>query len=556
MTRTTSTYLLRDEGAWALQHLKLSDSAINAWRGFVEGLLDAFLWAFDNNIDIETHDLNVCGAETRKLANGHKVISLDPCVPGDYNIGASRIYLPGGVAEMGIQERPGFKTLKEQIAEIPKGKDYALIEDDVFSGGTISRIIRMLNEEGITIAKLVVGIQVGRPQLPVKVTPLKEYDPTTIVDLNDCRDFLAGAFNAGLVFHYPDHKRVRAPYILPFVDVSSRASIPHHNALTFSKKVWKLNVTFWSHFPHVKVRDTEFKDIALRYGIDPEENMRNTCLCILRRLEAIPEREYHTVRHKGMIWLDLNGTLITSEEGMLSPAVTVDGLQEAIQRAQNDGWDVGICSDSPHEPLQEWGQRHGINGSILSENGLVLNGAPLTGKRVDAGPVRGAIRHWADVHGIAMHGDRLSPEFNGHQSETMTGIAFGAGRVASVSIFCMKSGKPDATITQELGDFLRKTYKQEYDLDVSPPHGFIAIHTIAPHKAKRKALLPIAWALFKRGRRCIMIGDSINDLCNAPALCPVGIVQGRTEAMERADLVATKSATEGTIELINMIIDS
>ncbi len=549
-------YILRDEGAWALQHLNLGGSKLNAWRGFVAGLKDAISSAFDNQVEMVTHDLNTCGEATRRLASGHPVISLDPCIRGDYNIGASRIYLPGGVVELGIQNRPGFKTLLEQIAEIPKGKNYALIEDDVFSGGTISRIIKMLHDQGIGIAKFVVGIQVGRPQLPVKITALKEYDPTAVVDLNDCRDFLAGAFNSGLVFHYPNHQRVRAPYVFPFVDVSSRASIPHHNALTFSRKVWMLNVTFWSNFPDVRVADTEFGDTAVRYGLDPQESMAETSAHILGRLENIEDREYHTIRHKGVVWLDLNGTLITAEEGKLSPAVTVEKLRDVIQKAQVEGWDVGICSDSPHDPLQEWGERHGINGPILSENGLVLNGLPITGKKVEAGMVRAAIRRWAEDQRIEIHPDRLAPEFNGHKAETMTGIAFGAGRIARVSIFCMKSGTPDAETTQALGDFLRSTYKETYDLDVAPQHGFIAVHTIPPHKAKRRALIPIAWAIFKRGKRCVMIGDSINDFTNAPALCPVGIVQGRPEAMERADMVASKSATEGTIELINSIIDS
>ncbi len=548
-------FILVDEGAFAFQHLQLGEPGMFAWQAYIEGLTDAIKWAFDGEIQIIRHTLEELLEGQAKRHNGDKTISLDPSVPGDYDLEASRTYHPGGVVKIGIQGRPEAESLRDQLRKIPQGT-YTLKDDAIFTGGTVKDILGKLKERKLHIRKLDVGIQVGRPEIPIRVDAVRVYDPMDVVDLNDCRDFLPGTYKGGLVVRYPG-QRVRLAYILPMVDVSNRASIPRHQALGFSRRLWRLGQTFWSNFPHVTLSQTGYEWIAGRFGMTPEWSMRDFCARMAKVLD-FPDREFHCMGAKGVIWVDLNGTLITTHEKTLSKGVTPDHLRKLVTEAQRRGWDIGICSDSPHEPLQRWGMDHGINGPILSENGLVLNGCAITNKTVDAPIVRGVVRQWADQKGITIHSDRVAPEFNGHghQPEHMTGIAFGEGRIASVSIFAYREGEPDKELTSQIGQLLQKAYGNQYRLDVSPEHGFIAVHTVDPQIAKAQVLVPIGWSLYKRGRRCVMIGDSPNDLTHAPALCMVGVVPGREDAMEMADRVARKSATEGVIELIRSIIDS
>ncbi len=47
--------------------------------------------------------------------------------------------------------------------------------------------------------------------------------------------------------------------------------------------------------------------------------------------------------------IDIDGTLIDK-----AYAVTDDRIYGAIQDAQNEGWKIGLSSDTPHETMQEW----------------------------------------------------------------------------------------------------------------------------------------------------------------------------------------------------------
>ena len=147
----------------------------------------------------------------------YPVISLDPLLPGPYNLGVSRDYDFGGADMLGYTNRPGSLPLTEQIEQIPPGR-YIVYDDDVHTGNTVAYVKRLLAAQGVDVEY---SLSFTRS------TPDQE--------VLDCRDFIYGAKDGGLVVG-----GVRVPYIYPFVDPLVRASVS--DPMEFSRTIWDINL--------------------------------------------------------------------------------------------------------------------------------------------------------------------------------------------------------------------------------------------------------------------------------------------------------------------------
>lgn len=150
------------------------------------------------------------------------VISVDALLPARHNIAISRLYEVGGYASRGHVARPGMPALDEQIATIPPGK-YVLRDDDAMTGSTLEAVRARLLPRQIEITKMDLAI-----------------DHEADEDVVDSRDFILGADDGGLVIML-GADIARAPYVLPYVDPSARASIRAREVQAFSKSIWALN---------------------------------------------------------------------------------------------------------------------------------------------------------------------------------------------------------------------------------------------------------------------------------------------------------------------------
>ena len=211
------------------------------------------------------------------MTSGEKTISLDTCVSGDINLGISRHFLPGGTKLIALGERPVYESLDKQIAAITPG-EYALVEDDIFTGTTMNYVMKILaKNSGVIIKRVAVGLKIGESELSIPVESYASYDPKTVLNISDPRDYLVGSKSSGLVIEYPNGILGRAPYILPFVDPYARASIPQENTLSFSRQIWELNCIFWKNYPDVMVRDTELTGLADIIKTDTDTTMLSFC---------------------------------------------------------------------------------------------------------------------------------------------------------------------------------------------------------------------------------------------------------------------------------------
>lgn len=67
------------------------------------------------------------------------------------------------------------------------------------------------------------------------------------------------------------------------------------------------------------------------------------------------------------LFLDLDTTLIDETYG-----ITDSEIFKNIERLQNMGWEIGLNSNTPMEPLLVWASYFGIKGSIIAEKGSVI----------------------------------------------------------------------------------------------------------------------------------------------------------------------------------------
>jgi hypothetical protein len=80
-----------------------------------------------------------------------------------------------------------------------------------------------------------------------------------IFDIVDLRDFIVGAKNGGLIVRLPNEQEARAPYMLPYVCLKTRATISASKEMEFSIKLWEMNKRFYEEIDgNIALKDTDF----------------------------------------------------------------------------------------------------------------------------------------------------------------------------------------------------------------------------------------------------------------------------------------------------------
>ena len=213
-------YLIRQEEVSPISQIKYSD-----YINFCHDLKKVF----SNHFPAE-----LIKAKT-SVSTTLPTISLDSYFKGNFNLKVSRQFsLDSQLRPVKLIPRPGSEPLEEQISIIPKG-DYCLVDDDKASGTTIALAKQILAHCNIKEEKFLIDTQ-------------------NSLDIVDGRDFLFGATDGGLVI---EERGVifRSPYIFPFVNLSTRASIPEKDCLTFSKKILSLNLKLFKKYRNIKISD-------------------------------------------------------------------------------------------------------------------------------------------------------------------------------------------------------------------------------------------------------------------------------------------------------------
>lgn len=260
-------YVIRDEGLIPLNNYKkIVDENVleNARINFLEKLKKLFSDCFENKLTIKTIDMQKQLEIAQNVLQNKNTISLDTYYKGVYNLETSRLFDISDVQKKYIKliGRIGFDEIEEQINRIDKG-NYILVDDDSATGKTIREVMSLLPEE----------INIEQIYLLANIFNEK------IFDIVDFRDFIIGAESGGLVVRLPNEEVARAPYMLPYVSLKSRATISSEKEMQMSIKLWKLNKEFYQKIGDIKLSQTDcgFKKLMNYIGFDDNTLLIDIC---------------------------------------------------------------------------------------------------------------------------------------------------------------------------------------------------------------------------------------------------------------------------------------
>ncbi len=321
-------YVLRDDSTYIARELRarlaipadgaaLEREICAVYEVFLEGLYAAFAAAAQPRGPFELHIYSARELETVRnelfIPTQH-IVALDPLceMPGAFHLGLSRWYHPGGWELAGEGFRPGFPRIVDQLTQLGAlagNEPVALIEDDMYTGETLTSTVADLRSAGINVQQVVVGIQICQSDLAIDgvvTTAAVRYaldnkrPLSDQIDLGDPRDYLIGL--SGLVILLESHGDQpllgRVPYVLPFVRPSDRASFPSQSDWELSLTVLRLSQEFYQRLSSrigevIRVRhcDPEFvRFTAYHLETDPDEPMVNFVAHLVESADAIAGR--------------------------------------------------------------------------------------------------------------------------------------------------------------------------------------------------------------------------------------------------------------------------
>ena len=174
---------------------------------------------------VDIADTDEQAALVREAVSGTRAVSLDPAIPGDFDIAISRVFAPGDQkSPLSWDSPPGFPSLLDQIRNIPRGTA-AVFDDDICTGGTMETVCRLLSSNGV------------EPVARVSAADLwmaKNHPGRAVFDIVDARDFFPFGNRSGLLVQ-THLGRLRLPYWHPSVSLCSRARLPARSLDSFLK---------------------------------------------------------------------------------------------------------------------------------------------------------------------------------------------------------------------------------------------------------------------------------------------------------------------------------
>lgn len=159
-------------------------------------------------------------------------------------------------------------SILEQIENITKKinkKEIILVDDVVFSGSVLKKIIKLFELYGIKVVKIVSSISMEESYRyfneNIEKGLLTNYllKENTIDQICE-RDFYFGICGSGIMKR-ENKKYYKAPYFKPYGDPVERASIPKEYEKSFSKSCIERSIYLWEEIDKEKVEKTKIKDL-------------------------------------------------------------------------------------------------------------------------------------------------------------------------------------------------------------------------------------------------------------------------------------------------------
>lgn len=379
-------------------------------------------------------------------------------------------------------------------------------------------------------------------------------------------DLLLGA--GGVEVTLPSGEVGATPGIQPFADVAAGTDAPYTAGREYALRVLHANLSFFNG-----VASKTGRPILLRhlnpafqafmhqmYGVDLDADMAQVTAWLMDNVDPLRDRTRQIAEFQeqlslldlppNMIFIDLNGTLVPEEtvDGYIAPE-HIAALQQAVARAKERGYAVGLCSDSPLPQLQAYAETLGIDGPIIAENGNLIfnNGQTLALQTLPEIEVfRRQIVAETTRLGYQQEQDRVAPEFGGGQVDATSQLwSFGANRQTSITVF----GPPD--LITLLG--VRFGGIEGVSVDPAPEYFCLAIHPGEDYRHNKGLTLN---TLAAYGYNLVMVGNSKSDWVEPARGVVCTFVAGSridTNIASRAGYVSDQPTVRGVIDILNRI---
>lgn len=268
-------FLIRDEGLLPFKHYisKINEKTFeDARKNFLEGLIALFQNEFGFQHKVKTAKVEKQIKQAQEILSSEQTISIDSYFRGNFNLEISRLFACSSpqFRYKEIVARANTPTLNSQISNIKDGT-YTLVDDDSVSGSTLKSI------------KSLLPIRINIDKIFLLSSLLNE----KFFDVVDFRDFIVGANNSGLTVSLPNGQITRVPYMLPYTNLTTRASIAPNRQYQFSIRLWELNKDFFKSLGNkllLSDADKDFKTLMHYIGFNDNDTLEDICKWHIEKL--------------------------------------------------------------------------------------------------------------------------------------------------------------------------------------------------------------------------------------------------------------------------------
>ncbi|MFH0936968.1 MAG: HAD hydrolase family protein [Candidatus Daviesbacteria bacterium] len=262
-----------------------------------------------------------------------------------------------------------------------------------------------------------------------------------------------------------------------------------------------------------------------------------------------------------LILMDLDKTLLDVGYNLTDEKVLAE-----INRVQSLGWQLGLSSDTPLEPLKIWSQRFGLNGPIVAEKGSVLWVPEVGDIVIDesesffADLKNSFINELIQLRVPFLYGDATQFVRNNPRLLDMVDqriITINAYRRCSLSFFVRKTNNEgyleiDNQFGQEMVTHVRNLWSVlGFDLAEDFNHEY-GIYILAPRNvSKRSGTIKLMKIL--SFSRIGMIGDSQGDIIGSDIAIQYAVGNARDELKIVADYISKGEYATGVAEILSAI---
>ncbi|MDD5749984.1 MAG: hypothetical protein PHO91_04420 [Patescibacteria group bacterium] len=197
-----------------------------------------YMQSIFSSFDLVSEDEIYAGLVELTAGSSLPILSLDGVYfDSQFNLEIARL-ADGEGKSCGLGRRAGAPSLFKQIRRLQMGglREAVIVDDVVFSGALLERVVNLLSRLRIEVPLVCVGIGIAEGVDRIRqggreVRCVRAYDQ--VIDEVCERDFYPGVPLSGRLFVAGDN--VGIPYLLPFGKPVSWASIPSKHAKDFSR---------------------------------------------------------------------------------------------------------------------------------------------------------------------------------------------------------------------------------------------------------------------------------------------------------------------------------